>query len=368
MDIIIDKIKSISLYCSSELEKGRPNVDKPHTIAVVHYVEQIIKNTSGLNIDPYVLIISAYTHDWGYANLFEEGKNIQGVDVENAKSDHMRIGSDKAKLLLTDKFFDFLTSEQKEQIVHIVSIHDKVDEIRTENEKVLFEADTLGGLDTNFWKPNFDKESNDKYLLKVKEKRLPLFISEYGKNKFNELYELRNKFYYFKENQKSNDKVVFKESGKYKGRKYKIDLLFGNPGILPKIDQAQAIAFLEENERLNIVFFKHIEGHYGNPGGGVEKGETFLDTLRREAIEEINCELIDFGPVGYEIVDYPETNERLYFGRYWITVKKLPGKVNDPCGKALERVIVPYDKAIEVLGWGEKGKLLIEEAYRQITN
>jgi len=117
-------------------------------------------------------------------------------------------------------------------------------------------------------------------------------------------------------------------------------------------------------KKINVVFFKHIYGHNGIPGGGIEEKETFIDTLKREPIEEINCEVIDFGIVGYEIIDYPDVNERKYFGRYWTLVKKLNGLVNDPCGKAIERILVPYEQSAEILNWGEKGKLLLEEAYK----
>lgn len=53
-----------------ELEKGRPNFDRPHTVAVVIKVKEIIKNNPQLKLDEAVLIVAAYSHDWGYADLF----------------------------------------------------------------------------------------------------------------------------------------------------------------------------------------------------------------------------------------------------------------------------------------------------------
>ena len=42
------------------------------------------------------------------------------------------------------------------------------------------EADTLGGLDTSFYKPTFSKESNERYMQNVLEKRFPKFITDYA--------------------------------------------------------------------------------------------------------------------------------------------------------------------------------------------
>lgn len=369
MSVSIDEIKSfLDVNVLPELDKGRPNWDKFHTIGVVHHVEKIVKHSGKIVVDPYVLLITAYVHDWGYVDLFENGAVLTAQDVSNAKVEHMRIGAIKTEKLLKNSFFKFLTDEQKKEIVHIVQIHDSIDSIKSNNERIFLEADTLGGLDTNFCKPAFDEESNNKYMLKIRNKNLPLFLTKYGKDKFEELFELRTNYYDYKKDQKLKNVSVFKEVGEYKGRKYKLELFFGNPGVLPKIDQAQAVAFCKEKQKLNIVFFKHKDGHYGIPGGGVEKGEVFVDTIKRESMEEINSKVIDFGYIGYEIMDYPETGERKYFGRYWTMVEKLHGIVNDPCGKALERVIVPYENAVDFLGWGEKGRLLIEEAFRQFTN
>jgi len=46
-----------------DLENGRPDWDKPHTISVVAKIKEIRNNNPELNLDPVVLVISAYTHD-----------------------------------------------------------------------------------------------------------------------------------------------------------------------------------------------------------------------------------------------------------------------------------------------------------------
>ena len=90
-----------------DLETGRPNFDKPHTEAVVHYIKQILRNTSKLNLDKVVLIIAAYAHDWGYSGLFIHGKLAQLEDVKNVKKLHMQNSANKLRLLFKNSGFDF---------------------------------------------------------------------------------------------------------------------------------------------------------------------------------------------------------------------------------------------------------------------
>lgn len=178
-----------------ELEAGRPGFDKPHTEAVVEHVKAIVDNAPELNLDRDVLIIAAYAHDWGYSGLFKYGKPLDLKDVGDAKKAHMAIGADKLKELLKDKVFDFLTKEQKQRAIHLVEIHDKLELLKDNDELILMEADTLGGLDVSKVTPSFDKESNERYMNGVRKIRFPLFITKYGKQKFEELYKAREDFY-----------------------------------------------------------------------------------------------------------------------------------------------------------------------------
>lgn len=178
-----------------ELEAGRPNWDKPHTECVVEHLKAIINNNPELNLDRDVLIIAAYAHDWGYAGLFSGGRPLNLEDVENAKETHMRIGAEKLTQLLKNNIFDFLSEEQKQRTIHLVQAHDKLNSLKDPDELVLMEADTLGGLDVEKVKPGFDKESNAKYMQGVKNKRYPLFITDYGKKEFERLYKAREDYY-----------------------------------------------------------------------------------------------------------------------------------------------------------------------------
>lgn len=134
---------------------------------------------------------------------------------------------------------------------------------------------------------------------------------------------------------------------------------------LSPITQVQAVPFIDAD---HIVLYKHIDGYYGLPGGGIEPGETIVEALAREVYEEAALNLIECGMLGYMKV-WPEgAPEKTHYQlRYWAQVTLLDEPVNDPCGKAISREVVPLREAIEKLNWGEKGGVLIELAVRHYT-
>lgn len=177
-----------------QLEKGRPNYDKPHTIGVVSKVRDLIQHNPDLMLDEAVLIIVAYAHDWGYANLFHDGiADFEAVKV--AKQEHMRLSAQKIDQLLIDPIFSFLTMDQKARVVEIVGKHDRLDALKEVDELIFMEADTLGALDTRFVTPTFDKESNEKYMNGPLQKRLSLFITDFGKSEAQRLIKQREAYY-----------------------------------------------------------------------------------------------------------------------------------------------------------------------------
>jgi hypothetical protein len=182
-----------------ELDKGRPGFDKQHTIAVVANMRDIIAHTPSLVPHTEVLTIAAYLHDWGYADLYQDGYPIPeygSAAVKEFKRLHMEIGSRKAEKLLADAHFDYLSPEQKMRIVHLVLVHDKIDgSLVDEDELTLFEADTLGVLDVNRMTPTMDKETNEKWMVDCRNIRFSKFIHGYSKEKFEEYYALRTKWF-----------------------------------------------------------------------------------------------------------------------------------------------------------------------------
>ncbi|MFA6322276.1 MAG: HD domain-containing protein [Candidatus Buchananbacteria bacterium] len=178
-----------------DLQKGRPNWDKPHTAGVVAYLKRIIKYSPDIKVDKTVLIIAAYAHDWGYAGLFINGQPTDYQTVQNAKDQHMVIGAKKLSALLNDKFFSFLTEQQKQRCIHLVKVHDKIDQLKDIDEIVLMEADILSGLDIKTVTPTFDFESNKKFIQEVEISRMPKFLNQYSRDKAKQLIPQRMAWY-----------------------------------------------------------------------------------------------------------------------------------------------------------------------------
>jgi hypothetical protein len=172
----------LELIIYPDLERGRPNWDKPHTELVVKYVKLLIQNAEVPNLDEAVLIIAAYAHDWGYADLYGAKSKISYNEMLDTKKMHMQLGAEKIEKLLNNKIFDVLSAEQKARIVHLVGIHDKISALSAIDELILMEADTLGGLEGNEKFGTLNDKEQVRYINGVKHLRIPKFITEYGKS------------------------------------------------------------------------------------------------------------------------------------------------------------------------------------------
>ncbi len=185
------------------LEQGRPGFDRPHTEYVVEVIKGIILNSPDIGVEAKlipVLVIAAYLHDWGYSEIYKGGVRNQTYEsVHDDKTLHMKLGSESAVKLLKEPVFNSLTNEQKELIVYLVRVHDNLEEVENDTEKrliksILIEADSLGSMNPYKVKPSFDKVSYLKYRNTSPQKRLPHFVTEKGKQLFNESLELMDKY------------------------------------------------------------------------------------------------------------------------------------------------------------------------------
>lgn len=178
-----------------DLERGRPNWDKPHTQAVVKYVKEIMRSNPHLQLDDEVMIIAATAHDWGYSGLFEAGRPVTFAENLDKKEEHMRLGAEKAKNLLFESRFNFLSKAQKDRIVHLIAVHDKVAILKDTDELVLMEADTMGVADPTAAKPTHTRAEYEKWRKHTEEERVTRFITDYSKEKVKDLLDLREKYY-----------------------------------------------------------------------------------------------------------------------------------------------------------------------------
>jgi len=158
-------------------------------------------------------------------------------------------------------------------------------------------------------------------------------------------------------------KLLCKGKFDWKGTGHELELYESDDiSDLKFINQCQAVPFVDEN---NIVLFKHIDGYYSLPGGTVEKGESFEETLKREVMEESACEILESQLIGYVKDTELSSGKVKYQLRYWAKVKPLDQPIQDPAGKAIGREIVNINEANEKLGWGERGQVLLDLAKRK---
>jgi hypothetical protein len=147
-----------------DLEKGRKGFDLPHTQAVVYWMKFLIEQLADKNLDPLVLITTAYAHDWGYIGLFDGVTDRTLKEINKRKPLHMQRGAEMIEKFLREELSEFFSEAQILRVAHLVRIHDLVEAVHEEDEVLIMEADTLGMLDADRVKPTFSKEDNDVFI------------------------------------------------------------------------------------------------------------------------------------------------------------------------------------------------------------
>jgi len=173
-------------YAMQFLEKGRIGWDVPHTRAVVHYAKLI---TRSVNADLMVIPTAAWLHDIGYYGLFKGDSGKYEV-VQDRKARHMIVGAEMAREFVDgEEVMGILTPRQRDRVVELVSVHDRVEELDDDLDKrILMEADTLGAIDVRRVRPTFDKEGRARYVeIDLNTRRGPRFRTSLGKELLAEL-------------------------------------------------------------------------------------------------------------------------------------------------------------------------------------
>lgn len=186
-DQIPDAIKpELEGYALGFLSHGR-DWDVPHTEAVIHYASTIARS---VKVDGLVIATAAVLHDIGYYALFSGSASTQYDQVMDKKADHMLNGALLAKALMDrESVGRYYKAEQKNRVVHLVSVHDRIEELNQLDELVLMEADTLGAIDVKRVTPTFDLPNAQKYIANdLLGRRVPKFKTDLGKQLFEQLF------------------------------------------------------------------------------------------------------------------------------------------------------------------------------------
>ena len=176
--------------------KGRLRWDKPHTEAVVYWTKQLLKKINSSSLNPKILITAAYAHDWGYVNLFKQKKPITTDQIRLQKDLHMKKSAEMIERLIYQRLSSYFSEGEILRLIHLVSIHDYVDQLKDEDELFSMECDTIGMLDVDRVLPTFSAKENEYFMEhSIYNLRLPKFMHPEAKKIAEKLIEKRQQFY-----------------------------------------------------------------------------------------------------------------------------------------------------------------------------
>ena len=107
---------------------------------------------------------------------------------------------------------------------------------------------------------------------------------------------------------------------------------------------------------------------WGLIGGTIEKGETFVQTLKREIQEESNMEVLAWKPIGYQKIVYDDNGEILFQLRAVCKVRPLGKFISDPDGDVDEIKLINPDDYRKYFDWGETSERIMEVAKMELNN
>ncbi|MYB48804.1 MAG: NUDIX hydrolase [Dehalococcoidia bacterium] len=123
------------------------------------------------------------------------------------------------------------------------------------------------------------------------------------------------------------------------------------------VTSVRALVFRDES----ILLMQNVNGPHIIPGGRVESGESHLDALRRELIEEAGVEITDVRPLGFMHLRHetpkPPNYPYLYPDLFWpIFVAEYDGESEQT------RVQDDYELSSEFIPLGDLDRSILTEA------
>ncbi|MCX6712777.1 MAG: hypothetical protein NTY66_01060 [Candidatus Vogelbacteria bacterium] len=94
----------------------------------------------------------------------------------------------------------------------------------------------------------------------------------------------------------------------------------------------------------------------------MEKGETFIETLKREIQEESNMKVLSCLPIGYQKVTDTRDNSFVYQLRYACLVRPYGPFIEDPAGSITKIKLIDPAGYKQYFDWGQIGDQIISRA------
>lgn len=90
------------------------------------------------------------------------------------------------------------------------------------------------------------------------------------------------------------------------------------------------------------------------PGGRTDEGESVEETLRREIREELNCRIVSWQPIGYQI-NSSDGKLRSCQLRVYATIEKIGEFDKDPAGVIIGFRLIDIDELGDTIMWNKIG-------------
>lgn len=106
-----------------------------------------------------------------------------------------------------------------------------------------------------------------------------------------------------------------------------------------------------------VPVVQHMGDRDNLPGGKTEPGETIEQTIKREVLEELNCKVTSWQPIGYQKLSSPAI-DTLYQLRVCAKLEKIGEFVSDPGGAVTGYKLVDHSDFARLIGYGAVGERL----------
>jgi NUDIX domain len=114
------------------------------------------------------------------------------------------------------------------------------------------------------------------------------------------------------------------------------------------------------NFRNLVPIVKYAHASDNLPGGGVKSHESIIQTISREAKEELNMAVKSWFPLGYQRVYDDQGNEGFQL-RVYAELEKLGEFTNDPDGSVIGYELIDIEELNNHIHYGEIGDFFIEQ-------